>query len=554
MSHDGDVADVIVVGAGLAGLVAAAEVADTGRRVLLVDQEGGNALGGQAYWSFGGLFMVDTPEQRRLRVRDSLELALADWAGTAGFDRDEDHWPRQWAQAYVHFAAGEKRAWLHDLGVRWFPLVQWAERGGGLATGHGNSVPRFHVTWGTGPGIVEPFARRVLEAADRGWIQARFRHRVRELTTTDGVVDGVSGDVLAPSSAERGARSSREVVGQFTLRAQAVIVTSGGIGANHDLIRRNWPECMGAPPEHMLSGVPDHVDGEMLLATNHAGGNVIGADRMWNYPEGLINHTPIWSDHGIRLLAGPSSLWLDARGQRLPAPLFPGFDTHAALAHITRGGHGHSWFLCNRRILEREFALSGSEQNPDLTGKDVRGVLGRALPGATGPVERFAERGQDFVFGDDVAELVANMNTLVGEPLLDADDVERQVRSRDRQVDAGLGKDAQVEAIRAARRFITDRLIRTAAPHRILDPEAGPLVAIRLSILTRKTLGGLETDLSGRVLRAGGDPLPGVYAAGEVAGFGGGGMHGYRALEGTFLGGCLLSGRNAGRAAAAAVG
>jgi hypothetical protein len=376
---------------------------------------------------------------------------------------------------------------------------------------------------------------------------------VRRLVTTGGEVHGVSGDVLADSDGVRGQPSSRDVVGQFELRAQAVIVTAGGIGANHDLVRRNWPERMGRPPEHMLSGVPDYVDGEMLVATQRAGGRLIGADRMWNYPEGLVNHTPIWGRHGIRLLAGPSSLWLDARGRRLPPPLFPGFDTEAALTHITRGGHEHSWFLLNQRILEREFALSGSEQNPDLTGKDVRAVLRRALPGATGPVEQFAEHGEDFLFGRDIAELVSKMNALVGQPLIDADALEREVRARDSQVDAGLGKDAQVNAIRAARRFITDRLVRTAAPHRILDQKAGPLVAIRLSILTRKTLGGLETDLSGRVLQASGDPLPAVYAAGEIAGFGGGGMHGYRALEGTFLGGCLFSGRVAGRAVAAAL-
>jgi hypothetical protein len=274
---------------------------------------------------------------------------------------------------------------------------------------------------------------------------------------------------------------------------------------------------------------------------------------MWNYPEGLTNYDPIWSRHGIRLLPGPSSLWLDARGQRLPAPLFPGFDTQAALSHITRGGNGHSWFLLTQRIMEREFALSGSEQNPDLTSKSVRAVLSRALPRATGPVEQFAKRSEEFVFGRDIPELAAGMNALAGADLIDAGDLAHMVRARDRQVDTRLGKDAQVQAIRAARRFLTDRVMRTAAPHRLLDRAAGPLVAIRLSILTRKTLGGLETDLEGRVLRASGEPLPGVYAAGEVAGFGGGGMHGHRSLEGTFLGGCLFSGRIAGRAAAAAV-
>jgi uncharacterized protein len=548
-----DEADAIVVGAGLAGLVATAELADAGRRVILLDQEPEASLGGQAFWSFGGLFLVDSPEQRRLRVRDSHELALEDWLGAAGFDRDEDHWPRRWAEAYVDFAAGEKRDWLHRQGVRWFPFVQWAERGGYGAIGHGNSVPRFHITWGTGPGIVEPFERRVREAEAQGLVSLRFRHRVSELTKTGGAVDGVSGEVLAPSSAERGAPSSREVTGDFTLRAQAVIVTAGGIGGDHELVRRNWPERYGDPPDEMLSGVPDHVDGRMLEAVSASGGRVINADRMWNYPEGVRNPASIWTRHGIRILSGPSPLWLDAEGRRLPVPLFPGFDALGAVEHIVRSGHRHSWFLLNERILATEFALSGSEQNPDLTGRDTRLLLKRALPGAVTHVQRFARECPDFVRARTVAALVERMNELAGDPPIDPVELEREIVARDRQVESGLSKDSQVMAIVAARRFLTDRLVRVAKPHALLDPGAGPLVAVRLSILTRKTLGGLETDLSGRVLQASGEPLPGVYAAGEVAGFGGGGVHGYRALEGTFLGGCLFSGRVAGRAAAAAL-
>ncbi|MGM1063347.1 FAD-binding dehydrogenase [Saccharothrix sp. Mg75] len=549
MPHD---ADVIVVGAGLAGLVATAELVDAGRKVILLDQEPEASLGGQAFWSFGGLFLVDSPEQRRLKVRDSAELALQDWLGSAAFDRPEDHWPRKWAEAYVHFAAGEKRSWLHAMGVRWFPLVQWAERGGYLAGGHGNSVPRFHVTWGTGPGIVAPFERRVREGVARGLVELRFRHRVTGLSVTGGVVDGVTGEVLEPSAVGRGEPSSRAVASDFALTAQAVVVTSGGIGANHELVRRNWPSRMGTPPEHMLSGVPDHVDGKMLQVVNAAGGEVVNEDRMWHYPEGIANYAPVWGRHGIRILPGPSSLWLDATGSRLPVPLFPGFDSLGALEHIVKTGHGYSWFVLNSRIIGKEFALSGSEQNPDLTGKDVRAVLKRALPGAVAPVEEFAKRSDEFVFGRTAAELAEGMNALTGASLIDAGALHRTIVERDRQVISGLGKDAQVNAMREARRFLTDKLIRVVEPHPLLDPKAGPLIAVRLSVLTRKTLGGLHTDLSGRVLRSDGTPLPGVYAAGEASGFGGGGVHGYRALEGTFLGGCLFSGRTAGRAAATA--
>ena len=554
MSAAPDKADVIVIGAGLAGLVATAELADAGARVILVDQEPEVSLGGQAFWSFGGMFLVDSPEQRRMRIRDSRELALQDWLGTAGFDRPEDEWPRRWAEAYVDFAAGEKRAWLHAHGVRFMPNPGWAERGGYLAIGHGNSVPRFHVTWGTGPGIVEPFARRVREAQQRGLVTLKFRHRVDALTSTGGAVDGVAGQILEPSSVKRGEPSSRVAVGEFALQAQAVIVTSGGIGANHELVRASWPERLGKPPARMLSGVPDHVDGRMLAITQAAGGNIINPDRMWHYVEGLQNWNPIWTRHGIRIIPGPSSLWFDARGRRLPVPLFPGFDTLGTLEHIMGTGYDYTWFVLTQKIIEREFALSGSEQNPDITSRSVRRVLtSRVGSGAPAPVDAFKRHGADFVVEHDLRDLVRGMNALTDEPLIDIADLEREIRARDREVENPYTKDMQLTAIHGARRYLPDRFSRIAAPHRILDPGAGPLIAVRLSILTRKTLGGLQTDLSGRVLRSSGEPLPGVYAAGEVAGFGGGGVHGYRALEGTFLGGCLFSGRGAGRAAAAAV-
>jgi uncharacterized protein len=549
-----DEADVIVVGAGLAGLVATAELADAGRRVLLLDQEPEAGLGGQAHWSFGGLFFVDSPEQRRMRIRDSHALAWQDWLATAGFDREEDHWPRRWAEAYVDFAAGEKRAWLHAQGMRFFPIVGWAERGGHLATGHGNSVPRFHITWGTGPGVVEPFVRRVREAEAQGRVQLRFRHRVDDLTRTGGAVDGVRGRILAPSDVERGVKSSRDEVGDFELGAQAVIVTSGGIGANHDLVRRNWPQRLGEPPRRMLSGVPDHVDGRMLAISESAGANIINPDRMWHYTEGIENFAPIWSRHGIRILPGPSSLWLDATGRRLPVPCLPGFDTLGTLEHIMTTGYEHTWFVLTQSIIEKEFALSGSEQNPDLTGKDLRRLLDRLGSGAPAPVEAFKEQGADFVVEDNLEALVRGMNALTDEPLLDFERVRHEVTARDRQLANDFSKDLQIVAMHGARNYLGDKLIRVAPPHRLLDPRHGPLIGVRLNILTRKTLGGLETDLDGRVLQPGGDPLPGLYAAGEVAGFGGGGMHGYRSLEGTFLGGCLFSGRTAGRAAAGAVG
>ncbi|MEZ3161323.1 FAD-binding dehydrogenase [Microbacterium sp. BWT-B31] len=546
--------DLLVIGWGLAGLVAASEAAAAGKRVVIVDQEPRTNLGGQAWWSFGGLFFIDSPEQRRFGIKDSLELARQDWFGNAGFDREEDAWPKRWAEAYLQFAHGEKRAWLREKGVGFFPVVGWAERGGYTATGPGNSVPRFHITWGTGPGLVAPFQAAVEAAEASGRLTILPRHRVTGLTLTSGAVTGASGDILAPSGTARGVASSREVVGAFEIAAGATIVSSGGIGGNHDLVRQWWPERLGTAPATMVTGVPAYVDGSMQLVSGAAGARLINRDRMWHYVEGIQNWDPIWPDHGIRILPGPSSVWLDATGHRLPVPLFPGFDTLGTLAHLRQTGHDHSWFVLSQKIIEKEFTLSGSEQNPDLTGKDLQLLVKSRLgKGAPGPVQAFMDKGADFVVRDNLADLIDGMKALPGGDALDADRVRFEVEARDREIDNDFTKDAQIAMLRSARSYRGDKLIRTAPPHRILDPASGPLIAVKLHVLTRKSLGGIETDLQGRALAAGGQPVPGLYAAGEASGFGGGGVHGYRALEGTFVGGCLFSGRIAGRAAAAAV-
>ena len=429
-----------------------------------------------------------------------------------------------------------------------FPLVGWAERGGYDAQGHGNSVPRFHITWGTGPALVEIFARRL---RDQPKVRFAHRHQVDELIVESDAVTGVRGTVLEPSAEPRGVSSSRKPVGQFEFRAAAVIVTSGGIGGNPDLVRANWPKRMGRVPEQLISGVPAHVDGRMIAITEKAGARVINRDRMWHYTEGITNYDPIWPGHGIRIIPGPSSLWLDAKGKRLPVPLYPGFDTLGTLEYIAKSGYDYTWFVLNAKIIEKEFALSGQEQNPDLTGRSVRQLLAsRARSGPPGPVQAFVDRGVDFVTANSLGDLVSAMNELPDVLPLDYAKVADEVTARDREVANRFTKDGQITAIRAARAYRGDRLGRVVAPHRLADPKAGPLIAVKLHILTRKTLGGLETDLDSRVLKADRTPFDGLYAAGEVAGFGGGGVHGYRALEGTFLGGCIFSGRAAGRGAA----
>lgn len=556
--------DAIIVGAGLAGLVAANELVQAGRRVAVVDQENAANLGGQAFWSFGGLFLVDSPEQRRLGVRDSFDLAWSDWRGSAGWDRldgdlAEDEWAARWGRAYVEFAAGEKRDWLRRHGIRLTPMVGWAERGDGRAQGHGNSVPRFHVPWGTGTGVSGPFAARALEAQTQGRLTFHFRSRVDQLIVEAGRVTGVSGVRLAPSEAPRGAASSREVVGDFTLRAPSVLIATGGIGGNHDKVRRFWPKRLGRPPRTMVTGVPAYVDGRGLDIAEAAGARLVNRDRMWHYVEGLRNWNPIWPGHGIRILPGPSSLWLDALGRRLPFPALPGYDTLSTLRYLRTtpdlAAHDHSWFILTQSIIEKEFALSGSEQNGDITSGDWLRVLKTRLgKGASPEVEAFKAKGADFVVAQELETLVAGMNALTPTPLLKIEAVRRVVEARDAQIANPFAKDLQIQGVHNARRYLGDRLARVAKPHRLLDPAAGPLIGVKLSVLTRKSLGGVQTDLDSRVLRGDGSVLEGLYAAGEATGFGGGGAHGYNALEGTFLGGCLFTGRAAGRAMAERAG
>ncbi|HLW50620.1 MAG TPA: FAD-binding dehydrogenase [Sphingobacteriaceae bacterium] len=540
--------DTIIIGHGLAGLVAAYELTQVGKKVLLLDQETEANLGGQAFWSLGGLFMIDTPQQRRMGIRDSYELAYQDWMGSAGFDREEDYWPRKWAEAYLQFADGEKYRYVRELGISFFPVVGWAERGDGSASGHGNSVPRFHISWGTGTGVVAPFVRKAREAEEKGLLRFGWRHRVTELIRSKHLIEGVRGELLAADEKLRGEKTNREVIGQFEYKAPNTIIASGGIGANLDLIRQNWPARLGKAPQKMIFGVPDYVDGRMLGIAEKAGAHMINRDRMWHYTEGIHNWNPIWTNHAIRILPGPSSIWLDARGNRLPAPFLPGFDTLGTLQHLMQTGHEYSWFILTQKIIKKEFALSGSEQNPDLTNRDYRKLLNRlGSTRAPGPVEDFKEKGQDFIVADNLEELVQRMNELSGDHLLEYGKILETISSRDRELNNKFSKDTQINYLHSTRKYLGDRLIRTAKPHKILDPKNGPLIAVRLNLLTRKTLGGLQTDLNGQVFDPSGNLISGLFAAGEASGFGGGGMHGYRALEGTFLGGCIFSGRQAGR-------
>lgn len=535
--------NIFIIGSGLSGLVAATELIKKGHKVTMLDQEARQAMGGQAYWSFGGLFLVNSKIQRRLGVKDSYELALNDWFGTAQFDRleTEDYWSKKWAEAYVHFATYEKESYLKSMGIKLTPMLGWAERGGSLASGHGNSVPRFHITWGTGPGLINPFIDYVLKKEKEGQFRFLSRHQVTHIDIQNNQIKGISGNILEPSDVNRGEASSREIIDTFAYDVDDLVISTGGIGANHDMIKKNWPKRLGPPPNYMIQGVPDSTDGKMIELTETLGVNIVNKDRMWHYTEGIHNYSPIWTNHGIRIIPGPSSIWLDAKGSRMSTPDFPGFDTLHSLETITKTGYDYSWFVLTEDIIKKEFALSGSEQNPDITNKDIKLLIKERLKSnVTGPVNAFLEKGEDFVVADNLETLVERMNQLTKEDLLDYHQIKAEIESRDLQINNKFMKDPQVASIHNARKFLGDRFIRTAKPHKILDKNK--LIAVKLHLISRKTLGGIQTNLDGQAFNQQNQLIEGLYAAGEASGFGGGGVHGYRALECTFLGGCIFSG------------
>src|SRR3954470_1210948 len=515
--------DVVVIGAGIAGLVAALELIEHGREVLLLDRCEPHEVGGLAREAFGGMFMVDSPEQRRSRVPDSVQLATDDWMRIADFEPGDD-WPRRWAERYVARSRDDVGGWLRGHGVRFFPVVNWAERG---VDGDGNSVPRFHLTWGTGRALVEAMLNAIDAHPRKRALRTLFRTKVEALVEQDGRVAGVR------------LEGGREV------RAGTVVVAAGGVGGNLDIVRREWPPELGAPPEDILMGSHYYADGAMHEEGSRIGGNVAHLSRMWNYADAVRHPEPARPLHGLKLIPPRSGLLVDPGGRRYgPTALIPTFDARYALERMCEDERKYYWMICNWKIARRELDVSGSQHNPSIREKRlVRFLLGILL-GKPTLVRYFMDRCPDFVSARSLPELAEKMRGVTGDDALDAEQMEDEVRRYDATIARGkpLHNDDQLRRIAQLRNWRGDRL-RTCKFQSIEDHKAGPLIAIRMTVMARKSLGGIQTDLGSRVLREDGEAIPGLYAVGEAAGFGGGGMHGKRSLEGTFLGGCVFTGR-----------
>jgi predicted oxidoreductase len=525
-------ADVIVVGGGLAGLVTTLELLEHGRDVLLLDRCRPEELGGLAREAFGGMFMADTPEQRRSGIPDSTELALEDWMRMADFDPG-DEWPRRWAEQYVTRARDDVGGWLKRHGVKFFPVVNWAERG---VHGDGNSVPRFHLTWGCGKALVDEVWGSIQSHRRRAALELRFGVTVASLTVDgDGAVTGCrteDGEELA---------------------ARSVVIAAGGVGGNLDIVRRNWPADMGSPPEHILMGSHYYADGAMHEEVGRIGGNVTHLSRMWNYADAVRHPRPQRPLHGLKLIPPRSGLVLDPTGRRYgPDALIPTFDAYYALERMCEDDRKYYWMICNQKIARRELDVSGSQHNPSIREKRLGRFLLSIVLGKPTLVKHFVDECPDFVTAGSLPELARKMAGVTNDGALDASLMESEVRRYDAGLARGksLWNDDQIRRIAQLRNWRGDRL-RTAKFQQIAgDASAGPLIAIRMTVMARKSLGGIQTDLGCRVLRSDGSAIDGLYAVGEAAGFGGGGVHGKRSLEGTFLGGCVFTGRLAAAAIA----
>lgn len=531
--------DVIIVGGGLAGLAAAYDLIGYGKNVLVLERDLPQNIGGLARKSFGGIMFVGSPEQRRLRIKDSPELALSDWLSYAEFE-ESDLLPREWAKFYVENSIEFIYKWLKKKRVKFLPFPNWPERG---MERRGNSVPRWHITWGTGYEIVIALMRSLEMHPAYGNLRIFYSHRVDDLLEQDGKIVGVVG-------------YRRNKAGEFTALAEAVIIASGGIcGGDLTKVRQYWNKELGNPPEIILNGSHQYADGMLQEKTVKHGGRLTHLDRHWHYAAGVYHPAPTQEDDGLSLVPPRSALWLDATGRRFgPQPLVGYTDTKYLVDRICKSPGQYSWQVLNWKIAIKELAVSGSDYMTAIRNKKRIRFFKELLRGNTDLVNRLLRESRDFVVADSLDELADKMNeSSVSGFSIDREGFKKDVRDYDAQIEAGEDHftDEQLRLIMNFRKYRGDR-VRLCKFQKIDDIEAYPLIAIREFILSRKSLGGIQTDMKSRVVNQAGEPIPGLYAAGEAAGFGGGGIHGKRSLEGTFLGSCILTGRVAAKAIAKA--
>lgn len=524
--------DVLIIGGGLAGIVTALEALRAGKRVTLVDRDTPERLGGLARWAFGGMALVGTPLQARRGIRDTPEIALADWLRFGELD-PQDRWPLRWAEHYVERSRAEVHDWLVGEGISFMPAVNWVERG---RFGEGNSLPRYHIVWGTSRELTRRMIAAMHAADPGGRLNLLHRHRVIGLDHTAGRVSGA----LAMDEA-----SGTEV----RLQAPVVVLAMGGINGSHAQVRANWPPHRPMPAM-MLNGAHPFADGALHQhAARRFGACIAHAGEMWNYAAGFAHPFPHFEGHGLSMIPCKSALWLDHRGRRIgPEPLVTGFDTNWLCQRVAEQEKPWTWQLLNWRIAAREFAISGAEHNPRIRDKQLLRFLIETLFGNHRLVRQMRDESQDFLVADTLAGLAEKMNALTASHDVDPDVLQATVDAFDAQFARGdaLQNDDQLRRIHHARQWGPDRL-RTCKPAPLQKKGAGPFIAIRTQLITRKSLGGLRTDLHSRVLDANDAPIDGLYCVGEAAGFGGGGANGKRSLEGTFLPGCILTARAAAR-------
>ncbi|MBE7410581.1 MAG: FAD-binding dehydrogenase [Leptospiraceae bacterium] len=527
-------ADVVIVGGGLAGIVAALDLLDNEKKVILIDRDKKENFGGLAKLSFGGVFMVNTPNQRRLGIKDSIELALSDWNSCANFGNTKDYdLPKKWAELYVNQSQEDIYKFFTKRKVGFFPVVHWVERG---MFKPGNSVPRFHMVWGTGKGLIDSLVTHLYNHKNVSNLNCIFEHRVTQILTEKKIVAGCI-------AREEGSGRTIEV------RAEKTMLASGGIAGDLIRVRKNWDKSLGTPPEVLLNGSHKYALGDMHDMSGKLGARLTHLEKMWNYAAGV--HHPIGDKelHGLSLVPPKSALWLNFEGKRIgPIPLVTGFDTKFLVEEICKQKKKYSWQILNWKIAVKELAVSGSEYNEAIRDKKIFAFLKQVKFGNKKLVEDLTNACEDFVVAGTVSELVEKMNKLNGDSLVKLNLVEKEIQDWDSMIERGekFHNDDQLRRLSQLRNYGGDKA-RTCSPQKILDKDAMPLIAIREFILTRKSLGGIQTDLESRVLNNSGKPIEGLYAIGETAGFGGGGLHGEGALEGTFLGGCAVSARAAVR-------